>query len=59
METTVGQKKLLRMAKERENNSKDISQLKVIKVGEERVLVEDVNISERWREYHQKLMKIR
>ena len=56
MDTTEGQKKVLRMAKEREKNSKDIYQSKVIKVEEERVLVEDLKILERWREYHQKLM---
>ena len=46
----------MRMAKERENNSKDIYQSKVIKYEEERVLVEDLKILERWREYYQKLM---
>ena len=56
MDNTEGQKKVLKMAKERENNSKDIYQSKVIKDEEERVLVEDLNILERWREYYQKLM---
>ena len=56
MDTTEGQKKVLRMAKEREKNSKDIYQSKVIKDEEERVLVEDLKILERWREYYQKLM---
>ena len=36
MDTTEGQKKVLRMAKERENNSKDIYQSKVIKDEEDR-----------------------
>ena len=44
------------MAKEREKNSKDIYQAKVIKDEEERVLVEDLKILDRWREYYQKLM---
>ena len=56
MDTTEVQKKVLRMAKEREKNSKDIYQSKVIKDEEERVLVEDQKILERWREYYQKLM---
>ena len=56
MDTTEGQKKVLRMAKGRGNNSKDIYQSNVIKYEEERVLVEDLKISERWREYYQKLM---
>ena len=46
MDTTEGQKKVLRMAKEREKNSKDIYQSKVIKDEEERVLVDDLNILE-------------
>ena len=49
-------KKVLRMAKEREKNSKYIYQSKVIKYEEDRVLVEDLKIFERWREYYQKLM---
>ena len=56
MDTTEGQKKVLRMVKERENNSKDIYQSKVIKDEEERVLVDDLKILERWRECYQKLM---
>ena len=46
----------MRMEKEREKNSKDIHQLKVIKDEEERVLMEDFKLLERWREYYQKLM---
>ena len=55
MDTTEGQKKVLRMAKERENNSKYIYQPKVIKYEEERVLVDDLKILKTWREYYQKL----
>ena len=56
MDTTEGQKKVLRMAKERENNSKEMYQSKVIKDEEDGVLVDDLKILERWREYYQKLM---
>ena len=56
MDTTEGQKKVLRMAKERENNSTDSYHSKVIKYEDERVLVDDLKILERWREYCQKLM---
>ena len=56
MDTTEVQKKVLRMAKEREKNSKDIYQSKVIKDEEERVLVEDLKILKRLLEYYQKLM---
>ena len=55
-DTTEGQKKVLWMAKEREKNSKDIYQSKVITDEDERVLVEDLKILERRREYYQKLM---
>ena len=51
MDTTEGEKKVLRMVKEREKNSKAMYQSKVIKDEEERVLVDDLKISERWREY--------
>ena len=44
------------MAKEREKNSKDMYQSKVIKDEEERVLVDDLKILERWRENYQKMM---
>ena len=56
MDTTEGQKNVLKMAKEREKNSKYIYQSKVIKDEEERVLLDDLKILEIWREYHQKLM---
>ena len=56
MDTTEEQKKVLRMANERENNSKYIYQSKVMKGEKERVLVEDCKILEIWREYYQKLM---
>ena len=56
MDTTEVQKKVLRMAKEREKNSKDIYRSKVIKDEEERVLVEDLKILKRLLEYYQKLM---
>ena len=46
MDTTEGQKKVLRMTKEREKKSKDIYQSQVIKDEEERVLVEDLKILE-------------
>ena len=46
IDTTEGQKKVLRMAKERENNSKDIYQSKVIKDEDERVLVDDLKMME-------------
>ena len=50
MDTTEGQKNVLRMANEREKNSK------VIKYEKERVLVDDLKFLERWREYYQKVV---
>ena len=49
-----GQKKVLKMAKEREKNQKNNYQSKLIKYEEERerVLVGDLNILKRWREYY-------
>ena len=47
MDTTEGQKKVLKMAKESEKNSKEIYQSKVIEYEEERVLVEDLKY---WRD---------
>ena len=43
------------MAKEMENNSKDIDQSNVIKYEEDRVLVDALKILERWGEYYQNL----
>ena len=56
MDTTEGQMKVLRMAKERVKNSKYIYQSKVIKYEEERVLVDGLKILERSKEHYQKLM---
>ena len=56
MDTTKGLKKVLRMAKESEKNSKYIYQANVIKYEEERVLVDDLKILERWSGYYQKPM---
>ena len=56
MDTTEGQKKVFRMAKEREKNWKDMYQSNVINAEDERMLVDDLKILERWRKYYQKLM---
>ena len=47
---------VLRIAKQRDKNSKDIYQTKLIKDEEGTVLIEDDNILDRWRGYVQKLM---
>ena len=45
---------VLRMAKERNKNSKDIYQSKLINYEEGLLLAVGVNILERWSEYYQK-----
>nr|XP_027227214.1 uncharacterized protein LOC113819172 [Penaeus vannamei] len=56
METIDGQKRALRMAKQRDKNSKDIYQTKLIKDEKGNVLVENAEILKRWQEYFNKLM---
>ncbi|XP_047487853.1 uncharacterized protein LOC125038387 [Penaeus chinensis] len=55
METLDGQNRALRIAKQRDKNSKDIYQTKLIKDEEGNVLVEDAMILNRWRAYFSKL----
>ncbi|XP_037792159.1 uncharacterized protein LOC119587501 [Penaeus monodon] len=56
LDTTEGTKKVLRIAKQRDKNSKDIYQTKWIKNDEGNVLTNDEDILERWRLYFMKLM---
>ena len=56
MDSAEGQRKVLRIAKQRDKNSKDIYQTKLIKDEEGTVLIEDDKILNRWRGYFQKLM---
>jgi len=56
LDTEEGTKKVLRMAKQRDKNSKDIYQTKLIKSEEGRVLVKDEKILKRWKEYFSELM---
>ena len=56
MDSTEGQGKVLRIAKQRDKNSKDIYQTKLIKDEKGTVLIEDDKIVDRWRGYFQKLM---
>ncbi|XP_047485847.1 uncharacterized protein LOC125036932 [Penaeus chinensis] len=56
METLDGQNCALRIAMQRDKNSKDIYQTKLIKDEEGNVLVEDAMILNRWRDYFSKLL---
>ncbi|XP_027230979.2 uncharacterized protein [Penaeus vannamei] len=56
METIDGQKRALRMAKQRDKNSKDINQTRMIKDEKGNVLVENAEILKRWQGYFNKLM---
>ncbi|XP_047502957.1 uncharacterized protein LOC125048337 [Penaeus chinensis] len=51
-----GMKKVLRMAKQKDKNSTDIYQMKLIKSEEGNVLTKDEEILERWRTYFMRLM---
>ena len=56
LDSVEGQKKVLRMARSRNRNSKDVYQTKLIKDEDGSVLVDDDKILKRWREYFHKLM---
>ncbi|KAG2563642.1 hypothetical protein PVAP13_8KG278518 [Panicum virgatum] len=53
--TKKGEKGIYRMARIRERKTRDINQIKCIKNGTDRLLVEDEEIMDRWREYFDKL----
>ena len=53
--TKEGEKDIYRMAKIREQKTRDINQIKCIKDGTDRLLVKDEEIKGRWREYFDKL----
>ncbi|XP_063597228.1 uncharacterized protein LOC134773912 [Penaeus indicus] len=56
LDTGEGMKKVLKMAKQRDKNSKDIYQAKLIKSEEGNVLVKDEEILERWQTYFIELL---
>ncbi|XP_019230029.1 PREDICTED: uncharacterized protein LOC109210997 [Nicotiana attenuata] len=51
-----GDKKLFRLAKEREKTTRDLDQVRCIKDEEGRVLIEDAQIKRRWQTYFHKLL---
>jgi hypothetical protein len=51
LDTPGGQKDLFRLAKIRERNVRDITHVKCIKDEEGKVLTNDEDIKERWKEY--------
>ncbi|XP_045774233.1 uncharacterized protein LOC123873432 [Maniola jurtina] len=56
LESPQGQKDLYRLARAREKNERDITHIKCIKDNEKKVLTNDDDIKDRWREYFRKLM---
>jgi hypothetical protein len=55
LDAKEGEKNIYRMAKNRERKTRDIIQVKCIKVETERLLTKDEDIRNRWREYFDKL----
>ena len=45
-----------KLSKIRERNSRDIDHVKCIKCNNQKVLLKDIDINERWREYSSKLL---
>ena len=58
MDSIDGLKHVLRMVKQRGKDSKDIYQTKLIKDEDGKVLVEDAEILQRWRDYFKTLMNV-
>ena len=56
METKEGEKEAYRVARQRDEASKDVQQVRVIKDAEGNYLVENDDILKRWKEYFEELM---
>ncbi|XP_013169614.1 PREDICTED: uncharacterized protein LOC106119245, partial [Papilio xuthus] len=56
LNSPAGQKHLFRIARERERSARDINHIKCIKDDEGKVLMDDDDIKQRWKEYFEKLM---
>ena len=52
-----GEKDIFKLTKIRESKSRDLDHVKCIKSNDQKVLVKDNYIKERWREYFSKLLK--
>ena len=55
LSTEEGEKDIYMMVMIRERKTRDINQIKCIKDGEDRLLVKDEEIKDRWRQYFDKL----
>ena len=56
LETIEGQKKVYRIAKARDRNSKDFTHIKHMKDERGNVLYNDNEIKDRWKNYYEKLL---
>ena len=56
LETRDGQKELFKIVKQRDGQSKDVQQVKVIKSNNEEMFVEEKKVKQRWKEYFEKLL---
>ena len=56
LETRDGQNKLFKVTKQRDRQSKNVHQVRVIKSNNREILVEEANVKQKWKEYFQKLL---
>ncbi|KAK3536119.1 hypothetical protein QTP70_029528, partial [Hemibagrus guttatus] len=56
LDTREGQKDLYRLARQRDQNGKDVQQVRVIKDRDGRVLTSEESVQRRWKEYFEELM---
>ena len=56
LETREGEKRIFALAREREKSTKNFTHIKQVKNKEGRVLVDDNEIKERWKEYFKTLL---
>ena len=56
METKEGENELLKIAKKRNRQSKDVQQVRVIKSKTREILMEEEKVKQRWKEYFDNLL---
>ena len=56
LEKRDGQNELFKIAKQRDRQSKDVHQVKVIKSNYGEILLEEMKVKQRWKEYFEQLL---